>query len=74
MKKVIIIATIIISMIFMMGFAYGETPAGYTALNSGDVGKVAGVNFSTTLRVYIPTTDYDPYNVGAVEWTNGGYF
>lgn len=58
----------------MMGFTYGNTPAGYTALQSSDVGKVAGVNFSTTLRVYLPDTDYDPYNIGAVEWSNGGYF
>lgn len=58
----------------MMGFTYGNTPAGYTALQASDVGKVAGVNISTTLRVYVPDTDYDPYNVGAVTWSNGGYF
>jgi len=49
-------------------------PSEYRAINSGDVGRVAGVNFSTTLRVYVPYTDYDPYNIGAVEWSNGGYF
>lgn len=74
MKKVIIIATIIISMFFVMGFGSGETPAGYTVLNSGDIGKVAGVNFSTTLRVYVPDTEYDPYCYAPVEWSNGGYF
>lgn len=74
MKKLTIITMIVISMFFMMGFAYGDTPAGYTAINSSDVGKVAGVNISTTLRVYVPDTDYDPYNVNAVEWSNGGYF
>jgi uncharacterized repeat protein (TIGR02543 family) len=73
-KKVIIIAITIISMFFMMGFAWGETPAGYTSITSADVGKVAGVNFSTTLRVYIPNPDVDPYNIGAVEWSDGGYF
>lgn len=74
MKKLIIIIITIISTFFMMGFTYGNTPAGYTALQPSDVGKVAGVNFSTTLRVYLPDTDYDPYNIGAVEWSNGGYF
>ena len=49
-------------------------PSEYRAINSSDVGRVAGVNFSTTLRVYVPYTDYDPYNICAVEWSNGGYF
>ena len=73
-KKVIIIAITIISMFFVMGFAWGETPAGYTCFNASDVGKIAGVNFSTTLRVYVPYTDIDPYNIEKVEWSNGGYF
>ena len=59
---------------FLMGFAPGNTPAGYTSFNASDVGKVAGVNFSTTLRVYTPSTDENPYNLGAVEWSDGGYF
>ena len=73
-KKVIIIAITIISMFFIMGFAYGEVPAGYTSFKANDVGKIAGVNFSTTLRVYTPSTDQNPYTIGAVEWSDGGYF
>lgn len=73
--KLIIIAATIISMIFLTGFSYGNTPDGYTIMNpSQDIGKIAGVNFSTTLRVYVADTDYNPYNVGAVEWSDGGYF